>query len=94
MQLIDYIVKARSILNIRKDEIPNHPPYLEVEAQLNYIEDVLTGKEKDKSKLYKLTLGIYAGKEYDVSDPELANSLSDVNYIASQIAKGLKVQQP
>lgn len=94
MQSIDYVTKAKQVLGVRKAEIPNHPSYLDIETQLDYVEDVLTGKEKGKSKLHKLTLGIYAGKEYDVSDPELAKCIGDVFYIASQIADGLKVELP
>lgn len=94
MKDIDYVFFAKSLLRERMNEYPSFPLYLDIEKQLDYVENVLAGIEKDKSRLHKLTLGIYAGKEFEQSDPELAESLSDVNYIASQIAGGLKVELP
>jgi hypothetical protein len=94
MKAIDYVTKAKSMLKARMVQFPDFPPYLDIQAQLDYVESVMSRAEKDKSKLHKLTLGIYAGKEFEQSDPELAECLSDVNYIASQMARGLKVELP
>lgn len=91
---MDYVNKAKKIIEIRKREIPGHEPYLEISAQLDYVEKVITGEEKDKSKLHKLTLGAYAAKEYEQTDGELSTALKEVYYIASQIGDGLKVKLP
>ncbi|WP_110643463.1 immunity protein Tsi6 family protein [Salinicola sp. CPA57] len=94
MEINDYIARAKSVLATRKAEVPGSPMHADIEAQLNYVQAVVDGDESDKSRLHKLTLGVYAGKEYDVSDPEFARALSDVYYIACQIADGLKVKLP
>lgn len=94
MREIDYILKAKRVLADRQSLLPGFSSYLDIQVQLDYIESVVLGEEKDKRNLHNLTLGIYAGKEFEQSDPELAECLSDVNFIASQIARGLKVKLP
>jgi hypothetical protein len=68
--------------------------YDSIVQQLLFVRQIITGEEKDKAKLWKLTFGMYAGKEFDTSDPVFSSRLGDVYYIVSQIRKGLKVQLP
>ena len=62
--------------------------------QQDYIKSILIGVEKYKSKLHTLNLGVLASKEFDTTDVELAQHLSNANYIASQMGQGLKVILP
>lgn len=57
---------------------------------MDYIKSVLIVAKKDKSKLHSLNLGVLASKEFDTTDAELAEHLSNADYIASQMGQGLK----
>lgn len=91
---IDYVNESLLILKQRQTKLPNFPLYQSAINQIEYVKAILEGKENDKSKLHTMTLGVYASKEFDTTDPELAKHLSDVNYIVSQMASGLKVILP
>lgn len=41
-----------------------------------------------------MNLGVLASKEFDTTDAELAEQLSNANYIASQMGQGLKIILP
>ena len=70
------------------------PMYNSIVQQLIYLRKVITGEEKDKAKLWQLTFGIYATKEFEATDPLFEDRLGNAFYIASQIRRGLKVQLP
>ena len=44
-------------------------------AQLEYLEDIFSGKRNDKDDLGKICLGVIAAREYEDIDPEYANKL-------------------
>ncbi|AGB83053.1 hypothetical protein D781_2802 [Serratia sp. FGI94] len=94
MTAIDYINAALAAVKERQKKLPNFPLYISSQNQIEYIKAILEGKEKDKSELHSLALGSYASKEFETTDPELSQHLSNVNYIASQMASGLKVILP
>ncbi|HII4320756.1 TPA: immunity protein Tsi6 family protein [Enterobacter cloacae] len=87
---MDYIENALDAIQERKSIHPSFSLYNMAEKQVAYVRDILTGKNKDKSKLHALNLGAMAEKEFETTDEELARHLSNVNYIASQMAQGLK----
>ncbi|MCE1969620.1 immunity protein Tsi6 family protein [Enterobacter cloacae] len=91
---LDYINDAIDAINHRLQENPTFSLYIMAKNQLEYIKSILTGAEKDKSKLHTLNLGVLASKEFDTTDAELAQHLSNANYIASQMGQGLKVILP
>jgi len=91
---LNYINDAIDIINKRLETKPDFSLYVMVKCQLDYIKSVLVGAEKDKSKLHSLNLGVLASKEFDTTDAELAEHLSNANYIASQMGKGLKIILP
>jgi len=62
--------------------------------QLDYIKSIFVGIEKDKGKLHTLNLGVLASKGFHTTDAELAQHLSNANYIASQMLQGLKIILP
>jgi hypothetical protein len=59
---------------------------------LQYLLSVLNGIDKDHSQLKTTIVGYFAVREFEESDPELASALKAAQFIASQMAKGLKVQ--
>jgi len=91
---LDYINDAIHIVNLRLSANSEFSLYLLVKDQLKYIKSILIGTESDKSKLHTLNLGALASKEFDTTDEELAGHLSNANYIASQMARGVKVILP
>ena len=91
---IDYIDEAIAITRLREASCPAFPLYASSLIQLDFIKNILLGVEKDKSRLHKLTIGAWAGKEFEETDPELARALGTAYYIGIQIGRGLKIQLP
>ena len=91
---LDYINDAIDAINNRLEQNPTFSLYVMAKNQLDYIKSILTGAEKDKSKVHALNLGALASKELDTTDAELAEHLSNANYIASQMGQGLKIILP
>ncbi|MEX3172751.1 immunity protein Tsi6 family protein [Serratia quinivorans] len=91
---IDYVDVTLLIFKQRQTKKPNFHLYQSAINKIEHVKSILEGKENDKSKLHTMTLGAYASKEFDTTDHELAKHLSNVNYIVSQMASGLKVTLP
>ncbi|HEX8587719.1 immunity protein Tsi6 family protein [Pseudomonas sp.] len=91
---IDYIDEAIAITRLREASCPAFPLYASSLIQLDFIRNILLGVEKDKSRLHKLTIGAWAAKEFEDTDPELARALGTAYYIGIQIGRGLKIQLP
>ncbi|OUF39259.1 hypothetical protein AZZ64_001955 [Enterobacter cloacae] len=68
--------------------------YDSIVQQLLFLRDLIEGKEKDKAKLWEMTFGMYAVKEFDNSDELFFERLSDAWFIVDQIRRGLKVRLP
>ena len=98
---LDYVDRALRLAQKRHAHILRvsggetlEPMYNSIVQQLIYLRKVITGEEKDKAKLWQLTFGIYATREFEATDPLFEDRLGDAFYIASQIRRGLKVQLP
>ncbi|MBV6692926.1 immunity protein Tsi6 family protein [Serratia quinivorans] len=98
---IDYINRALTLARVRHAEIlaiKNNkglePVYNSIVQQLIYLQNVVTGQEKDKIKLKELTMGLYAAKEFEASDPVFANRIFSASFIAHKIRNGLKIKLP
>lgn len=98
---LDYVDRALRLAQKRHAHILRvqggetlEPMYNSIVQQLLYLRKVITGEEKDKAKLWQLTFGIYATREFEATDPLFEDRLGDAFYIASQIRRGLKVQLP
>lgn len=91
---LEYIERALRLTKERRARIPSLPVYTVVIDQLEYINSVFNGFEKDKSKLHRLTIGAIAAKEFETTDSELSEALMDVFFIAEQSANGLKIRLP
>lgn len=99
--VLDYVEKALALAKKRYAEVKNLNPnspllqmYDSIVQQLLFLRDLIEGKEKDKTKLWKITFGMYAAKEFDNSDELFFERLSDAWFIVDQIRRGLKVRLP
>ncbi|AVP02847.1 hypothetical protein AM379_21645 [Enterobacter cloacae complex sp. FDA-CDC-AR_0132] len=99
--VLDYVEKALSLSQKRYAEVrksnsqsPLLQMYDSAVQQLLFLRDLIEGKEKDKAKLWKMTFGMYAAKEFDNSDELFFERLSDAWFIVDQIRRGLKVRPP
>lgn len=70
------------------------PMYNSIVQQLLYLRKVITGEEKDKSRIHKMTMGMYAAKEFEETDKIFADRIHSASFIADQIGGGLKVRLP
>lgn len=99
---LDYVDRALRLAKKRHHHIKYNviggdtlePMYNSIVQQLIFLYNIITGQENDKAKLWKLTFGMYATKEFEVTDPIFEDRLSHAFYIASQIRRGLKVKLP
>ncbi|MEP9182238.1 immunity protein Tsi6 family protein [Enterobacter ludwigii] len=98
---LDYVEKTLSLSQKRYVEVRKSNPqspllqmYDSTVQQLLFLRDLIEGKEKDKAKLWKMTFGMYAAKEFDNSDELFFERLSDAWFIVDQIRRGLKVRLP
>ena len=85
------IAKALGLARERLKAAPTFDIYQSIILQLEYLEALLNGTETDRSKLKKIIVGHYGVREFEESDPEFADALTDAQAIASKMAKGLKV---
>ncbi|RBO24387.1 immunity protein Tsi6 family protein [Enterobacter ludwigii] len=98
---LDYVEKTLSLSQKRYAEVRKSNPqspllqmYDSTVQQLLFLRDLIEGKEKDKAKLWKMTFGMYAAKEFDNSDELFFERLSDAWFIVDQIRRRLKVRLP
>lgn len=91
MTAIEIVEKALTLAQVRLSEAPGFQIFSSTVAQLEYLLSVLRGVQKDRSRLKDIIVGHFAVREFEESDPELAEVLKAAQYIASQAAKGLKV---
>jgi hypothetical protein len=82
---------AKKIVLQRLKSAPNYVIFQSIDAQLDYIKDLIDGKTSDRSKLKDVNVGLYAIREFEESDPEFAKQLKKIQFIADRIKKGLKV---
>ncbi|MEG6357349.1 immunity protein Tsi6 family protein [Enterobacter bugandensis] len=101
MTIFGYVEKSLILAKKRYAEVKNQDPhspllqmYDSIVQQLLFLWDLIEGKEKDKAKLWEMTFGMYAVKEFDNSDELFFERLSDTWFIVDQIRRGLKVRLP
>jgi len=92
MNTINIINEAIKKSKERLKAAPDFPIFQSIDAQLEYMENLISGKINDRSKLHQINVGLYAVKELESSDPEFANVLKKIQYIADRMAKGLKIE--
>ena len=69
----------------RRAASPEAAIYASLQAQLEYLRDVVAaGERPSEEKLDRLTLGLYAAREFEASDPEYADVLFEVSYAVNR----------
>jgi hypothetical protein len=59
--------------------------YSSIKAQLHYLQQLVeTNSKPTDEKLDSLTMGVYAAREFETSDPEFADVLFKVEYLAKR----------
>jgi hypothetical protein len=84
--------KVERALNIARQRLAAQPDFYIYESiveQLEYMERALLGDDS-KSRTKEITIGLYAAREFEMSDPELAQVLHAANAVADRMARGLK----
>lgn len=101
MTMFGYVDRALTLAQKRYADVKNRDPqspllqmYDSIVQQLFFLRDLIEGKEKDRAKLWDMTFGMYAGKEFDHSDELFFERLSEAWFIVDQIRRGLKVRLP
>jgi Tsi6 len=65
---------------------PDFPIYLSIQRQLEYLQATAArGQSPDPEKIDSLTLGVYAAREFETSDPDFADVLFKVHYLANRM---------
>lgn len=75
------IINAKKIINDRLTQYPDYSLLHSIDAQLDYLIELISGKSSDRSKLKDISIGTHAIHEFENSDPELSKSLKEVQFI-------------
>lgn len=82
---INLVDKALSECRERMKKNPSYEILNSIEQQLLYLKSLLDGSERDKTRLSKILLGVYAVREFYENDREFAELLVDANDIVSRL---------
>ena len=89
--ILERLSEVRAIAEARQRAMPDYEVYGSICRQLDYLSAVASGQELDRLRLREIIVGVYAIREFDGSDPELAIALKDAQFIADRMTRGLKV---
>lgn len=81
MNKIEIFNKALVELNKFIEKFPENILVKSIEYQLNYLINLEESKEKDRSRLSEINLGLIAVREIEGKNDDLANILYEVNSI-------------
>lgn len=87
----EILQNAKKLSENRLQSAPDFKAFQSIDNQLQYLQDLVSGKITDRSKIKEINVGLYAIREFEESDPEFSSYLKKVQYIAERIRKGLKV---
>jgi hypothetical protein len=66
---------------------PSFSIYSSIQRQLEYLKETVdAGQIPAAEKRRRLTLGVYAAREFEASDPDFADVLFKVNYLANRMS--------
>jgi hypothetical protein len=81
------IEKGLRMVRKRLELSPGFSVYLSIQRQLEYLQTTVTlVQSPDPEKIDNLTLGVYAAREFETSDPDFADVLFDIHYLAARMA--------
>lgn len=89
--ILDRLREVQAIAESRRRAAPDYEVYESICRQLDYLSAVASGQEHDRLRLREIVVGVYAIREFEDSDPELAVALKDAQFITDRMARGLKV---
>lgn len=85
-ELPGLIAKGLAMVEQRLRQSSGARIYDSIKAQLLYMKQTVEAHAKPSDeKLDSLTLGIYAAREFEASDPEFADVLFDVEYLFKRL---------
>jgi hypothetical protein len=71
----------------RRQASPGFSIYRSIQRQLEYLKETVdAGQVPTEEKRSSLTLGVYAAREFEASDPDFADVLFKVNYLANRMS--------
>ena len=91
MSAIETVENALALARARLKAAPDFDIFASAVTQLEYLLSVLHGEQSDRSRLKNIIVGHFAVREFEESDPELADALNAAQLIAFKMNKGLKV---
>jgi len=91
MTALKTVERALALARVRLGEAPDFEIFTSTVVQLEYLLSVLRGDEMDHSRLKDIIVGHFAVREFEESDPDLAEALCAAQAIAFKAARGLKV---
>jgi hypothetical protein len=81
-ELPSLVDKGLRLVDERLTHSPSAPLYDSIAAQLTYVRQVVHGeRQRDAATDDKLLVGLYAAREFETSDPPLADVLSKIHYL-------------
>lgn len=86
-ELFQLVIQGLDLVRQRLRSAPDFWVNVSVQRQLEYLHETLSfGQSPTPEKVDSLTLSIYAAKEIETVDPEFADLLFKVNYLADRIS--------
>jgi Tsi6 len=80
------VEKGLRLIDGRLDVSPEYGMYHSIRAQLQFIQrTIVAGAKPTDDEVDRLTLGIYAARELETTDPELADVLFEVEYLFKRL---------
>lgn len=92
LKILTIIRNVLCLTHARSDWLIALGYYESFVVQLSFLKDFYEGKSNDHARLHELNLGLIAMREFEQADAEYTQALSILSHIASQKAKGLKVE--
>jgi Tse6 toxin immunity protein Tsi6 len=84
--LPDLLDRGLGMVRERLRATPGYSLYLSIQAQLEYLQGVLASAQSpDPEKIRSLTMGVYAAREFETTDPDFAGVLFKVEYLAKRM---------
>jgi hypothetical protein len=86
-QLPILISEGLRMVRHRRQASPGFSIYLSIQRQLEYLQETVeAGELPSAEKLDSLSLGVYAAREFEASDPDFADVLFNVSYLANRMS--------
>jgi hypothetical protein len=79
--------RGLDLVRDRLQASPDFSIYLSIQRQLAYLKEIIAASQVlTEEKRASLTLGVYAAREFETSDPDFADVLFKVSYLANRMS--------